>query len=524
MMDYEYESDNRRSAFSSDAYLKEQNARTLRKRYDALEEASRSNALPSTLATPKLEAFIDEMALQTVLPRSIVLCAALNQLALTAQGAYRLQLDINRSPVPLSLWFLVEMKSGEGKSPLADYMQRLVEPVFGEAQLRFEKAMTKYSAKYSVWVNIKSGLESALRKAVKKGESVQSIAHSLEVHMADEPRRPREFARNLSDVTKSGLCVTASNALPSLGIHAAEGGVALQCIDANFMYVANVFWRGEDYDYRRVNQVSAKFKDVFLSIMLCAQPGVIAKFLDQNGSLAWETGFLARFLVCRSGGESETNIESRDVSSSRGDGSQGAYYQEVVRKIFNDQIMDDWTGLKPPKLLKLGEGAQIRYEEFREYLKGEQREGSRFERIQEFCTKLPEMVGRIAALMHLYEGGVDSDEAISIGTMNIAIEIGLYFASVYAPYFTSRFGYSEEEMDEILLWKWLCKKSIQEGVTEISVRGILQRGPRCVRTKTRRDRALQTFLDRRWISKKMSMDGSTEVVLLSGRGTDNMLA
>jgi hypothetical protein len=99
--------------------------------------------------------------------------------------------------------------------------------------------------------------------------------------------------------------------------------------------------------------------------MLCAQPGVIAKFLDQNGSLAWETGFLARFLVCRSGGEPETNIESRDVSSSRGDGSQGAYYQEVVRKIFNDQIMDDWTGLKPPKLLKLGEGAQIRYEEFR---------------------------------------------------------------------------------------------------------------------------------------------------------------
>lgn len=91
------------------------------------------------------------MALQTVLPRSkIVLCAALNQLAPTAQGAYRLQLDINRSPVPLSLWFLVEMKSGEGKSPLADYMQRLVEPVFGEAQLRFEKAMTKYSAKYSV--------------------------------------------------------------------------------------------------------------------------------------------------------------------------------------------------------------------------------------------------------------------------------------------------------------------------------------------------------------------------------------
>jgi hypothetical protein len=31
-----------------------------------------------------------------------------------------------------------------------------------------------------------------LRKAVK-GESVQSIAHSLEVHMADEPRRPREL-------------------------------------------------------------------------------------------------------------------------------------------------------------------------------------------------------------------------------------------------------------------------------------------------------------------------------------------
>lgn len=523
-MNNEYESDNRRSAISSDAYLKELNAKTLRKRYDALEEASRSNTLPSNLATPKLKAFIDEMALQTALPKNIVLCAALNQLALTAQGAYRLQLDRGRSPVPLSLWFLIEMASGEGKSPLADQMQRIVEPVFGEAQLRFESAMAKYSAKHSVWTNIKSGLESALRKAVKKGEAVESISRSLEEHITAEPKRPREFARNLSDVTKSGLCVTASNALPSLGIHAAEGGVALHCIDANFMLFANLLWRGEEYDYRRVNQVSAKFKDVFLSIMLYAQPGVIGKFLDQKGSLAWDNGFLARFLVCRSAGESGANTEPSDTPSSTGDGSQGAYYQEVVRKIFNDQVMDDWTGLKPPKMLKLGEGAQIRYEEFREYLKGEQHEGSRFQRIHEFCAKLPEMVGRIAALMHLYEGGVDSDEAISIGTMNIAIEIGLYFASVYAPYFTSRFGYSEEEMDEILLWKWLCKKSIQEGVTEISVRGILHRGPGCVRTKARRDRALQTFLDRRWISKRMSMDGNTEVVLLTGRGTDNMLA
>jgi len=513
------------SSIRFNEYVKKKNSEMLQKRYADLEENNKSemNRYRCT-ATPKLQAFIAETSRLTQIPQNVVLCAALSQLALASQGAYRLQLEAYRSPIPLSLWFLVEMASGEGKSPIADFLERLVKPVVDEAQSRNEQARVTYAGKFGVWSNIKTGLESALRKATKKGESAEDISRRLEQHMAEEPKRPREFVRNLSDITKSGLCVTASNSLPSIGIHSPEGGVTLNCVDDNFMYVANSFWRGEEYDYRRVNQVSTKLKDVFLSILIYAQPGVIAQFLDKKGNIAWDCGFLARFMVCRSTGKLGVVPESGVDLTSESAGNQGDYFQNVVRRMFSDQFKEDWTGLEAFKLMELGEGARLRFDDFKHFVSAEQKDGRRFERIQVFCSKLPEMVGRIAALMHLYEAGLEDDRIISLETMEVAIDVGLYFAESYSNFFKERFGLSEEENDEILLWKWLCKMTFKEGMTEISIRGILHRGPNDLRTMARRDRALYKFLDKKWLLKRKTLDGNVEVVVMTEKGKQHMEA
>lgn len=525
MMDENEVSGHFASTIRFNEYVKKKNSEMLQKRYADLKESSRSEMNRILCAaTPKLQAFIVETSRLTQIPQNVVLCAALSHLALASQGAYRLQLEAHRSPIPLSLWFMVEMASGEGKSPIADFLERLVHPVIDEAESRNEKAKENYARKFVVWSNIKNGLESALRKATKKGECVKDISRQLEQHMSEAPKRPLDFVRNLSDITKSGLCVTASNSLPSLGIHSPEGGVTLNCIDANFMYVANSLWRGEEYDYRRVNQVSTKLKDVCLSILIYAQPGVIAQFLDQKGNIAWDCGFLARFMVCRSTGKLDVVPESGVDLTSECAGNQWDYFQDVVRRMFADQFKEDWTGLEAFKLMELGEGARLRFNDFKHFVSAEQSDGRRFERIQAFCSKLPEMVGRIAALMQLYEAGPENDRTISLQTMEVAIEVGLYFADSYSNFFKERFGLSEEESDEISLWKWFCKETFEHGMVEISLSRTLRHGPNKLRTMARRDRALQKFLDKKWIIKTKSMYSATNVVVMTELGKNNMKA
>ncbi|WP_121378723.1 DUF3987 domain-containing protein, partial [Pseudomonas aeruginosa] len=60
----------------------------------------------------------------------------------------------------------------------------------------------------------------------------------------------------------------------------------------------NTLWDGRDTIVMRANKDDIILEDVRLMLLLMAQPTVVADYLEKKGTLARDSGMLARFIVC----------------------------------------------------------------------------------------------------------------------------------------------------------------------------------------------------------------------------------
>jgi len=139
-------------------------------------------------------------------------------------------------------------------------------------------------------------------------------------------------------------------------------------------------------------------------------------------------------------------------------------------------------------------------------------------RIEPFCLKLPEMIGRLAGLIQIYEkgNGLSASNRIDVATMDFALAIGKEFLKAYAAFFGDHYGFTAEEKEELLGWRWFYKECLEKGIKEVECRRFLQFSP--LRREAQRDRAIERLVSKGFVRREMNRHKRREVVVMLPKG------
>ena len=415
----------------------------------------------------------------------------LGYLSMLAQRVWNVR--SRRYSTPLSLFMLMIMSSGDGKSDVERIAGKVVREC--EEMLRAKEAEERKQWRIAVRVHSK-----AMAKADKDftggkitEDEYKSVLEDLE---ARAPQTPLPSALTLSDVNQEGLYKQLRDGRPSIAVFSSEGGKLLGGMafkDDNklkFISSCSDLWSGDALDKLRMMEDVSKLPDRRLAMSLMIQP-IVAADLFRDELLARQ-GYLARFLptapvIRRRGFVNEDVASLPDMLP----------YYDACRQLL---------GLKPPENDEPGQELDLRDMELRgealdayaAYLDEveadlDQTCGPRhYEPVRESAKRSAEQAVRIAGVL------TGAWAPYSEEVLPEAMESGIRLARWYLDE-SLRISISEAEPPKVkaadALMKWLSAKRID--LTSTSQ--ILQYGPGSMRTKESVDEAVQTLVEHGWL-------------------------
>jgi hypothetical protein len=153
------------------------------------------------------------------------------------------------------------------------------------------------------WVAEREGLLIAIKNAKKGGKETSGLQQALWDHQSIEPQPPRIPKLLLGDETPESLAWKLAKQWPSSGIVSNEAGLIFgahsmgkDSVMRN-LALLNVLWDGGNHSVGRKTSESFTVQGARLTMALQVQEGTLRSFFEKSGSLARDTGFLARFLI-----------------------------------------------------------------------------------------------------------------------------------------------------------------------------------------------------------------------------------
>jgi hypothetical protein len=280
-----------------------------------------------------------------------------------------------------------------------------------------------------------------------------------------------------ADVTIEGLRRSFQNGLPSQGIFSTEAGTLLagHAMNAeNRVKTAAALCGLWDRGHLSVSRVGTGRLEKFglrLSMHLLVQPAAAIEALTDEGLAA--IGFWPRFLLAW-----PAPLPPRKYRPFRPEQDPLIVsYWERMAELLRHPVRDDLDGLP---VLEMSEAAQSRLAEFFEEAEHESRLGE-WQAIRPFGLRAAELAARIAGVLMAYAGGSEIDET----AVKNAITLVRYSLANW------RAALEDGRADPIArhafaLYRWLLEHG--EAVTG---RDILRLGPAALRSRSRRDAAIE---------------------------------
>jgi hypothetical protein len=326
------------------------------------------------------------------------------------------------------------------------------------------------------------GKDSADRIALRpifesQREAARAYERALSQQGGDDKGEPIEPFRIAADITIEGLRRGFQKGLPSQGIFSTEAGTLLA---GHAMNPENRIKTGAalcglwDKGHLSVSRVGTGRLEKFglrLSMHLLIQPAAVIEALTDEGLAA--IGFWPRFLLVW-----PAPLPPRRYRPFRPEQDPVIVsYWERMAELLRHPVRDDLDDLP---VLEMSEAAQSRLAEFFEEAEHESRLGE-WQAIRPFGLRAAELAARIAGVLMVFAGGSEIDET----TVKNAITLVRYSLANW------RAALEDGRADPIAqhaftLYRWLLEHG------EAVKRGdILRLGPAALRSKSRRDEAIE---------------------------------
>lgn len=448
------------------------------------QQPGRFNCLP----VPILQKAVNEAQNNTQAPVGLVLFGALAAAAMATQGLADVELP-SGAVVPLSLMLMALAKSGERKSTIEGIFLKAIR-LFEEAQQKeYTRRLAEWEESLQIWNVRRSALEKAVQRKTLKGEPVGEDEEALRHHLRSKPVRPARFKMLYEDATAPALFLGLHRDFPYAGLFSSEGATILNGSAFNDLSKQNTIWSGDPVTIDRASAPSFRLAGVRLTNSLMVQPSAVEAYQQVAGDRVRGSGLWARFLVCNPG----TTQGTRFVANGTSSWEHCERFGVQIRALLERNLPALGALERTREILRFSPEASARWLDYYNYVESQVAPGGCYFHAGDHASKLPENVGRVAAVLHCFEG---FEGEISLATLEAAIQIcdaaSADFLSIFVPP-------PQEQQDAWLLTEYLGRLRAQ-GLQTIPKNHVRQYGPNVLRNKDRLDCAIAMLCAQRLIS------------------------
>lgn len=371
----------------------------------------------------------------TQTPMALAVMCSLGVLATLLQRRFEVSpygTDRSDYTEPLSLFVVSASPSGTRKTAV---LNSFLGPLLRWEKLQRDRYRVLIARANASRSTAKKRIEHLNQQAAKAKEpsdlaSLREEIEREELDMPEEIRAPRLFT---GDTTAERLQALLCEQSERMAVHSDEPGI-FRVMAGSYSGGAqnlDVFLQGHAGSAIRVDRAGrlAHLDKPALSFNLMIQPGLMSEIAGSKGFR--DSGLLARFLFA----VPETNVGKRDVRQHTGiDADLRHRYETAVNSLLEGYLCD--AGSVPQvQVLNLDEAARERWLDFSQYIEDRQGDGSEFESIRDWTSKLAGAVARIAALIELAQSGLTA-RLVGYESMDDAVRL----VEVLIPHARCAFG------------------------------------------------------------------------------------
>lgn len=420
---------------------------------------------------------------------------------------------------PSTLYLWVVALSGEGKSPSDGYA---CSPIYSRdisAIQKFDEDKEAYQAANAGWRAIEKGLLSRIAKFSRAGESTAEAEAKLAAHALRKPIKPILNRMIGQDVSFRSLCEALEGDGKSIVLVTNEGQTLLFGNLMRHIGQLNSFWGGAQLSTcDRADHDSIVMLNPRVTISMMVQPYVMAEYLSKGGAMARGSGHWARYLIA-----SSPSIQGyRSVIGHNATLVDLVPYHARLADLLRYYEDKAGSGVVTRDVLEFDDPAKELWQRIATNIEADIKPGYFLHDIHDFGSKLMDIVGRLAALLHYFEANTDDLSAgpvvreqrigkISADALSRAHDIAMFHLMEYKEVFSPPLQRSPEEIDADQLYAYLYRAYFARHMFEVSKNLIRQYGG--VRHK-RFDPAICALLNRQAITIKFGKN-NTQIIELN---------
>lgn len=422
---------------------------------------------PLEMLPEKVRKAIEEAQRGTSSPIPMVACSLLAAGAAAIQSIVEVERPSGKGcrggNLPVSLWFLIAAESGERKTTTDKIFSAPIRE-FGD-------------------------------KAI-----LEVVATEPASDEGDEPKKiTRRKQLLVTDPTAEGVRDHTHSVWPALYIQSSEGSTILgghslrDSQRAAGLGAFNGLWDGEGSYVVRAGQSYRATPRARATVSLAIQPEILGGLTCSDSS---SSGFYPRFLISIP----PTNIGKRFIDLDEEAAPTPALDQmlQTIRRLL--EVKEEWDErgyLVISRVLSLDRDAKRGWANYYNEIEEAQAEGGDLEGHRGFASKAAEQVLRLAAVIHMLEGGHEAlQQEILPKTVEVATAVMNYHIGEAMRLDMAVSPKRDTERKAATLERWLLEQGKGKPVP---IRDILHRGPNSLRDKEARDRAIAHLKERnRW--------------------------
>jgi hypothetical protein len=327
---------------------------------------------------------------------------------------------------PLMVFSWTNAESGSGKTPTDHAIFKAFREHDLKAKKLFEEATAIYKARIRAWNAEDKALQKKLRMRIEHDDPADDARRALQEHASRMPSKPRLRQILYQNVSEAALHEALAGQGESVAIVCDEASDILKSDLMANTALQNTIWSGADN--LPVTRAYGRFIQVSQPLM--TQPDMFEKLMSKRGDALRASGYFARFLFAKP----MSTKGYRQLSYTQ-DGHKPVHLtalQERFRVLLRQRDERYASGHVEPEVLELSDEAKGLWVDIHNANEDAMRPGAYLELISDFGSKLMENLGRIAAIMHLFDGQAGP---ISIDTLQRASVIMNWYQSQFIALF-----------------------------------------------------------------------------------------
>ena len=382
------------------------------------------------------------------LPDGLGDMAMIGGMAIACQGLVDVKLP-NGQVRPTSLFLLSVAESGDRKTTVDNIvLAPLYEHDF-QAALNFKRRLEEYQVELDEWVDDLKEIRGRKHKAKTYGDSLEEIQKELMTHRRAKPKSPKHTRFMVQDITPRALMERLEGDGVSTMICTDEGEVIFRSQTMSSLGRANKLWDGTKWmPLDRADMESVLVSNPRLTLHIMTQPKVLADYQARHGEIARGSGHWARYLV----GYPYSIQGYREVFPGEMQWEHLPWFHGRMRELLYQYRAIAEMGNIEHQVLEFTDDAKMRWFNLQWETEYSLRPGFYLGDIRDYGAKLGEIVGRLSAVIHHFNG---EQGAITLDTLERAVSILAWHVEAFRVMFSPEHKPMEEEVDAKKLMEWL---------------------------------------------------------------------